>query len=173
MKKTMAIILIAAMALAVAIPAVAATTADALAILRHVAGGAELTAEQRAAAGIGADEAVTTAHALEILRSVAGGTAPANPVTTNEPTRDQRLIQATWHRIGSPNELAFYANFLPDGSGSFLGVRFTDWTSGDGKISFINANGELEVYDYHFEENILVITSLDETFSFENIGGMG
>ncbi|MCL2019895.1 MAG: hypothetical protein FWG70_09080 [Oscillospiraceae bacterium] len=77
-KRIIAIILTMAMTVTLfTIPASAEklTAADALAILRHVSGGTQLTAEQRAAAGIGADEKVTTSHALAVLKSVTGSGA--------------------------------------------------------------------------------------------------
>ncbi|MCL2109905.1 MAG: WG repeat-containing protein [Oscillospiraceae bacterium] len=72
MKKLTAVFLVIAMVTGTfQIASTAATTAGALAVLRHVSGGTQLTPEQREALGIGADEAVTTAHALEILRTAA------------------------------------------------------------------------------------------------------
>ncbi|MCL2108211.1 MAG: hypothetical protein FWH20_02565 [Oscillospiraceae bacterium] len=73
MKRFTAIILTTALVATLAVPVFAATTADALAILRHVAGGDPLSAEQRSALNIGADEEITTNHALAILKSIAGG----------------------------------------------------------------------------------------------------
>ncbi|MCL2108210.1 MAG: hypothetical protein FWH20_02560 [Oscillospiraceae bacterium] len=86
MKKFTAIILAAAMAVSlVAMPAFAATTADALAILRHVAGGEQLSVAQKEALGLGADEAVTTAHALAILKNVASADSQTAQFPALEP----------------------------------------------------------------------------------------
>ncbi|MCL2019885.1 MAG: leucine-rich repeat domain-containing protein [Oscillospiraceae bacterium] len=77
MKKSKVTALILAMVMAISlftIPASAEnlTAADALAILKHVAGTAELTTEQRAKYGYEENQEVTAAHALAVLRAVVG-----------------------------------------------------------------------------------------------------
>ena len=74
-------------------------SADALEILRYVAGATTLTAEQLARYDLTGDGAVTSADALAVLRIVAGsGTTTPPPVTTPAPAGEKITVDITRYR---------------------------------------------------------------------------